>query len=167
MRTKFNNSTIKQFGNRGFTLLELIIVFTVIAILSTIGIASFVDYSRAQSLQSAASNLASTLNSAKSRANSQVKPSQCSGSLNGYQIDILSITTYSFSVICPEAHLIETKTLPDNGNIKFNLNVGQTTTLSIFFPIITGSVRGAGNIVLTGYDNQTKTVTVDNAGNVK
>ncbi len=150
----------------GFTLLELIIVFTVIAILSTTGIASFVNYSRAQSLQSAAVKLASTLNLAKSSASSQVKPSQCSGSLNGYQIDILSTTTYSLSVFCPEVHLIQTTTLPDNGNIKFNLDLGQTTTISVFFPIITSGVYGAGNIVLTGH-SQAKTIKIDNEGNIK
>ena len=150
----------------GFTLLELIIVFTVIAILSTIGIASFVNYSRAQSLQTAAVKLASTLNLAKSSANSQVKPSQCSGTLSGYQVDILTTTTYSLSVFCPEVHLIQTTTLPDNGNIKFNLVLGQTTTTSIFFPVITSGVQGGGNIVLTAY-GQAKTIKIDNEGNIK
>ena len=150
----------------GFTLIELIIVFTVISILSTIGIASFVDYSRSQSLQSAASDLASTLNSAKSRATSQVKPSQCLGALNGYQVDILSDRTYSLSAYCPEARLIQTITLPDNGNIKFDLGLGQTTTTSVFFPIIKGGIQGAGDMALTAY-GQTKTVTIDNVGNIK
>lgn len=150
----------------GFTLLELIIVFTVIATLSTIGIASFVDYSKSQSLQSATLNLASTLNLAKSNASSQIKPSQCSGALSGYQVDVLSNTTYSLSVICPETHLIQTTMLPNNGNIRFNLDSGQTTTTSVFFPIITSGVQGAGNIVLTAY-GKTKTITIDNVGNIK
>jgi len=150
----------------GFTLIELIIVFTAIAILSTIGIASFVDYSRFQSLQSATENLVSTLNLAKASASSQIKPSQCSGALSGYQVDILLNITYSLSVICPETHLIQTTMLPDNGNIKFNLDLGQTTTTSVFFPIIKGGIQGAGDIVLTAY-GQTKTVTIDNVGNIK
>ncbi|MCL6096138.1 MAG: prepilin-type N-terminal cleavage/methylation domain-containing protein [Patescibacteria group bacterium] len=153
--------------SKGFTLLELIIVFSVISILSTVGIASFVDYSRAQSLQSAASSLESTLNLAKSRANSQVKPSLCSTeTLSGYQVDVLSDTTYSLSVVCLGVHAIQTTALPDNGKIKFNLGAGQTTATSIFFPIIKGGVRGAGNIVLTGY-NQSKCVNVSSGGVVK
>ncbi len=154
------------FKNLGFTLIELIVVFSVIAILSTIGIASFVNYSRSQSIQTSASNLTLILDLAKSRASSQVKPSQCLGSLNGYQVDILSVTTYSLSVLCPEVHLIQTATLPDNGNIKFNLALGQTTTTSIFFPVITSGVRGAGNIVLTGY-NQSRWVCIDPSGIIK
>lgn len=173
MKTKFNNSTIQQLNNRGFTLLELIIVFTVIAILSTVGITSFVSYSRSQSLQSAASDLASTLDSAKSQANSQVKPSQCSAdqALDGYKvvIDDPSLnpsTKYSLYVVCGQSQLVKTATLPDNGKIKFILDPGQTTTLSVFFPIIKGGVQGAGNITLTGY-NQSRCVNVSSGGVIK
>ncbi len=177
MKTNFNNSAIQQLSNRGFTLhfprliksegftlLELIIVFSVISILSTIGIVSFVNYSRAQSLQTAAASLASTLNLAKSSASSQVKPNQCSNeALSGYRVDILSDTTYSLSAVCLGTYLIQTITLPDNGNIKFNLASGQTTTTFVFFPVITSGVQGGGNIVLTGHD-QTKTITVNPQG---
>lgn len=165
MKIRFNNSTIQQFNNRGFTLLELIIVFTVIAILSSAGIASFVSYSRSQSLQSAASDLATTLNSAKSRANSQVKPSQCSDDqiLSGYKIVIdESSTKYSLYVVCGESLLIKTTTLPDNGKITFNLV--ETTPRSIFFPIIKGSVQGAGGIGLKGYNNESRCVSISSGG---
>jgi prepilin-type N-terminal cleavage/methylation domain-containing protein len=153
-----------NLNNKGFTLLELIIVFTVISILSSIGIASFVSYSKAQSLQSAASDLALTLNSAKSRANSQVKPNDCSGALIGYKVVIgypstTPITKYSLYAVCGEPLLIKTTTLPDNGKIIFD------SDKSIFFPILTGAVGGSGAIVLTGY-NLTKTVTIDNVGNI-
>jgi prepilin-type N-terminal cleavage/methylation domain-containing protein len=175
MITKLYNQTIKQVNNRGFTLLELIIVFTVIAIISTIGTASFVNYSRSQSLQSAASILALTLSSAKSSASSQVIPDACSGkTLSGYKVVIDDppsnpSTKYSLYVVCGDPldpPLIETLTLPDNGNIIFNLDPTQTTTQSIFFTIINGGVQGAGNIVLTGYNKPPKTVTIDNIGNV-
>lgn len=151
---------------KGFTLLELMIVFSVIAILSTIGIASFVNYSRSQSLQTAASDLALTLDSAKSRASSQVKISACSGALNGYQVDINTVSKkdYTLSVYCPEVHVIQTTTLPDNGNITFD--TGQTTANPIFFPVLTGAVRGAGAIVLTGY-GQSRWVCIDPRGIVK
>ncbi len=152
----------------GFTLLELIVVFSVIAILSTIGIASFVAYSRSQSVQTAASNFALTLESAKSRASSQVKLDACSGALNGYQVDISTSNptknAYSLNVLCPDVHLIQPITLPDNGNIKFDL--GQTTTTSILFPVLTGAVGGSGTIVLTGY-GQSRWVCVDAKGIVK
>lgn len=154
-----------KLNKKGFTLIELIVVFSVIAILSTIGIAAFVNYGKVQNLSGAVSNFSSTLNDAKSRALSQVKPQECTGqALSGYQVDILSSTVYTLSVICQGQHTLKTVTLPSN--ILFNLNVGQTTTTSIFFPIISSGVTGSGVIVITGF-GQSKTVTVDNIGNIQ
>jgi hypothetical protein len=104
------------------------------------------------------------LESAKANASSQVKPSVCStDSLSGYQVNILSDTMYSLSVVCLGLHTIATTTLPDNGKIKFDLGVGQTTALSVLFPIIKGGVEGSGNIVLTGY-NQSRCVNISSGG---
>lgn len=149
----------------GFTLIELIIVFSVIAILSTVGIASFVSYSRAQTLQTAASDFTSVLNVAKSRALAQIKPGECTGqSLSGYQVDIRSNTVYDLGVVCSgNYYRLMTQTLPSN--LSFSLT-GQTTTISVFFPIISSGVRGAGTIILTGY-GKTKTIVIDNSGNIK
>ena len=60
---------------KGFTLIELMVVFSILAVLSTIGVAAFVSFSRTQTLNAAASDIKSMLNLAKSRAYSQVKPS--------------------------------------------------------------------------------------------
>lgn len=169
MKAKFKNSRDQQLSKNGFTLLELIIVFSVIAILSTLGIASFVGYSRSQSLQSAASELASTLNLAKARASSQVKPTECEGTLNGYKVMIddpyqTPSVKYSLYVVCGESQLVKTTTLPDNGKIIFDSD--NTTTSLIFFPVITGIVQGAGNVVLTGY-SQTRCLSISPAGVIK
>ena len=72
---------LPTFSEKGFTLLELIVVFSIIAILSTIGLASFVNYSKAQILQGSANDIISTLNTAKSKAASQIKPNTCLGFL--------------------------------------------------------------------------------------
>ena len=58
--------------SEGFTLLELIVVFSIIAILSTIGVASYTSYARQQLLQGAVNDLSAVLNTAKSKASSQV-----------------------------------------------------------------------------------------------
>src|SRR3989344_5628569 len=57
----------------GFTLLELIIVFSVIAIVSTVGVASFVNYNKAQSLNTSYLDLVNSLNTARSYSVSQIK----------------------------------------------------------------------------------------------
>lgn len=150
--------------SEGFTLLELIIVFTVIAVISTMGIASFVSYSRNQALVQAGSSLENTLNLARSNSLSQVKPSVCTGNiLSGYQVDLDTLNNkYTLSVVCLGLHTIQTTSLP-NG-ITFS---SQTTASSIFFPVISSGVTGGGTkIVLTGY-SKNFTVNIDTNGIIR
>lgn len=160
------------FNSAGFTLLELIIVFTVIAILSTIGIASFVDYSRVQVVQSATSDLESTINMAKSRALSQTKPFGCESQvLQGYEVDLDTVNnpnSYTIWAVCSDS-LVNPFSSTTNKIVlptSISFDISKTTTLSIFFPIIKGGVRGAGNIVLKGY-NQSRWICVGPGGIVK
>lgn len=174
----------------GFTLIELIVVFSIIAVLSLIGVAAFVSYSRVATLQSASSDLSSMLILAKSRANSQVKPlstqiPQCNSQtvLNGYKVVICptatsnvicdSANSYVLGVVCATSSCsdslcsniipqkIQESILPKD----ITFDSGTTSTL-FFFPIISGGVGGAGKIILDGYGNQ-KTITVDSTGGVE
>ncbi|HZQ29663.1 MAG TPA: prepilin-type N-terminal cleavage/methylation domain-containing protein [Patescibacteria group bacterium] len=149
----------------GFTLLEIIIVFAVIAILSAIGIVSFVSYSRVQSLQTSASTLSSTLSLARSRAISQAKPTQCGTQiLNGYKVLLNTASnSYELDAICSNfSYVIQTQKLP--ANISFD--VLKTTSTSFYFPVIVNGVIGAGTIYLNGYGN-TKAIVVDSTGDIR
>lgn len=169
MKIKFNNSTIQQFNNKGFTLIELIVVFSVMAVLSVAGIASFSSYSRTQVLQQAANDLVNTLNTAKVRAASQTKPSQCLSAsvLQGYSVTLnIAARTYSLNVICSGAStVLSTSVLPVN--VAFNLATGTppTTTTGVTYFVLTGGVNGSGNIVLSSF-GLTKTVVVSSVGNI-
>lgn len=161
--------------NYGFTLIELVVAFSVIALLSTVGIASFVSYSRSQALSVSVKDLVNTLNLAKSRSLSQVLPSQCLGqSLIGYEVKLCSLPSsscppladysYELNVVCLGIIVppIETKKLP----VGISFDENQTTTTSFLFPILTGGVNmggGDGTIVLSGY-GQTRTITVNSSG---
>ena len=167
---------MKQCNNRkswqGFTLLELVIVMAVIGILASLGVVSFVKYSNSQALSAAASDLANTLNVAKARSLSQVKPSACN-SIDGYEVRICGLLgstcispSVSFeldvkcggSVVAPS---ITTKKLPTD--INFDVT---TTSKSFFFPVLTGGVIGSGTVVLSGY-GRTKNVTVSLSGDIQ
>lgn len=162
----------------GFTVIELIVVFSIIAILSVIGVASFVSYSRVQILESASQDLLSTLLTAKSRAISQVKPTaqipQCNDSaiLNGYKVilcptsssDVLCDSPNSFvlAVTCStQSYKLKSSTFPKNVTYS-----PVPSTLSFFFPVISSGVTGSGTITLSAYGN-TKTIVVDPIGGIQ
>lgn len=148
----------------GFTLIEISIVISVLAVLTTGGLAAFVNYSRTQSLQSAAYDLRTTLNLAKSRSFSQVKPEQClNQSIDGYKVVIFQASNaYELDAVCAgNIYKLSSGTFPTN------VVVGSgSTSLSFFFPVISGGVIGSGSVVLSGF-GQTRTITVDSIGIIK
>lgn len=150
---------------RGFTLIELMVVLSVTAVLGTLGIAGFITYNQTQALQTSSNEVATMLNLAKSRAQSQVKlGSLCSAPsqvLGGYSVNISIVNkNYTLSSRCSGASSdLYTKNLP-NG-----LNFDASTSASFFFPIQTGGVETAGQIIISGY-GRSKTVTVNSLGGV-
>lgn len=172
MRLKVLRSKIPKFVfSRGFTLIEFIVVLSIIAILSTLGIVAFVNYSRIQALNAAASDVVTMLQTAKSRAQSQVKPALCiTPPLVGYTVVIPSTRIYRLEVICGEARNvspIDEKTLPANINFSFS-SLGS----SFLFNILTGGVEGAlpapvgTSITIGGYNGQTKIITIYSDGRI-
>ncbi|MDP2638083.1 MAG: prepilin-type N-terminal cleavage/methylation domain-containing protein [Candidatus Levybacteria bacterium] len=163
-RNKFGMTRIMG----GFTLVELMVVLSISAILGTLGIAGFNNYNRFQIIQNAASDLVTTFNTARSRAQSQVKlGSSCttgdSSILEGYSVDISDDNvSYTLNSHCSGSILpneISKKKLPDN--VSF-INV---STASFFFPVITGGVKDAGSITLSGYGME-KNIVVNPYGGI-
>lgn len=148
---------------KGFTLIELMVVLSVTAVLGTLGVAGFTTYNQIQILQSATSDVVTILNLAKSRAQSQVKlTALCSSSetLNGYKVDILAPKNYTLYLRCSGIDRQvseETKILPSD--LSFNAST------SFLFPIQTGGVQAAGQIVISGF-GRSKTVMVNSLGGV-
>lgn len=163
IKNLIHNSLFMIRKSAGFTLIELMVVLSVTAILGTFGIVGFTTYNDIQTLQSAASDVASVLNLAKSRAQSQVKFSalcSTSGKLDGYKVEILAPKNYNLYLRCSENDRKvdeEAKVLPRN--VSFN------ESISFFFPIQTGGVQAAGQIVILGF-GRSKTVIVNSLGGV-
>ncbi len=180
MRTKRN---IGIPSNSGFTLIEIIVVFAVLAVISAAGLASFVIYSRQQALSTQANTLTSVINQARSNAISQVKPStKCIGpsplTLDGYIVTLVTTgdkNTYKLGIVCGPG------TDPSPTEYKFSQNITfdpiLTTVSTIYFRVITGGIVlknsagneiSSGNIVLEDESaGMQKSILIDNSGKIQ
>jgi prepilin-type N-terminal cleavage/methylation domain-containing protein len=150
---------------KGFTLIELIVVFTVMAILSTIGVVSFVSYSRTQVINQVVSDLVQNLSMAKSLSASQLKTLDKNGSgpigclpeqsLNGYGIQIDQAQKYyALYMQCINSNgqkapittdpLWQTA-LPKN-DVVFDSSLINAT--NVFFPVLSGGIITTGGNVI-------------------
>lgn len=165
---KIHHSSFIIRKSAGFTLIELMVVLSITAVLGTAGIAGFVTYNQIQSLQSAANEVASTLNVARSRALSQVKlgASCTAGSqiLEGYSVDIsVSEKSYTLNSRCSAvSSVLEKKTLPENITFK---NPPDTSPTSFFFPVLLSGVQSPGQIVVSGFGRE-KTIKINSLGGI-
>ncbi len=151
----------------GFTLIELVVAFSIMAVLSTIGIASFVNYSRAQTLQQATNGLITTLNTAKAKSLVQVKPDACIGTLGGYSVILTKANnSYKLQAICSGGSVDIPPPTPLPPGVSFSSSMLSTTTIT--FSVLTGAVV-SGNIILDGSQLglPSKTITIDSGGNIK
>jgi len=153
---------LSQFlSPEGFTLIEIVIVFAIIAILTSLGLAAYNAYNGGQEVQSSATDIETMLNLAKSRSLTQVIPTSCgANSVTGYQVDVVvGSQQYTLSAICGSKQIVETNNLPP----RVTFANGSTTT--VFFNISTGTVASNATISITGF-GRTKTVTVSQIGDV-
>ncbi len=152
---------------KAFTLIEIILVFAIIGIITTIGIGSFSSYNSSQVFGSGVSEVASLLRIARSRAISQVKPANCGATpLDGYRI-LFNFSglaqDYEQDAICGSTVVVMSKKkLP--GQLKFQ--IGPSGISSILFDVSTGTVSAPGNVIINGY-GKNSTINIDSTGNVK
>lgn len=160
----------------GFTLIEILVVFTIVAILAGIGIASFVSYSRSQQVNQSAGDIKLLVNHAKFNALSVVKsaPNQSgtiiscqAASLIGYTIDVILPDRIVLTQVCDEVtppnRSIETITLPSGISIVSALPTADCSKVT--FNSLSAVVSGTPcAIKISGYSQQ-KTIMIDSQGN--
>jgi prepilin-type N-terminal cleavage/methylation domain-containing protein len=157
-----NDSRNSAYRQKGFTLIELIVVFTVIAILSTIGTVSFVGYSRTQTLNQATSDLVQSLNLAKSLSASQLKtldknnsgPEGCLEGqiLNGYGVQI-NVDSYNLYIQCLAGNGTKMQPVTDakwKTELPNGVTISLATSINVFFPVLSGGIiaTGGNSVVL-------------------
>jgi prepilin-type N-terminal cleavage/methylation domain-containing protein len=148
---------------KGFTFIEIIIAIGIMSVLGAIIFAGFNNYRQVQTLQTSSDEVATMLNLAKSRAQSQIKPSACAGDLNGYRVVIAAPKSYELRVSCvgsgETAISEQSKQLP--------ANVTFSNSSSFFFLVRTGkTIPDSGETIAVNYAGKTKTITINALGGV-
>lgn len=166
---------IKKFRTqRGFTLIELTIVFGIIAVIGGVGFAAYTSFATRQKLDSAAYDLKAGIEEAKHTAISRVKPASCgvTTSLEGYSFTVCSgaacTNLYTISPICLNAVPTPTPFVKTR-DTQILATVGICNN-PLIFSSQTGLTNGSCRIVLTDTQdssgNTARTVCVDAGGNV-
>lgn len=156
---------------KGFTLLELLVIFSIVAILSGIGVASFTSYSRSQQLTQSANNIKLIFNEARFNSLSAVKSHKNeSGStiscgvetLLGYSVNKVSNNQLELDLLCSNLGQQEVRTLKVPNGYSFG---NATTCTQIIFGTLSSTSTGLPcTLVVTGF-SKSKSITIDVNGN--
>lgn len=183
MRQIVNNKWSIINKQAGFTLIELVVVFTISAFIGTMGLASLSSYNNSQQVVAATTDIKSLFTIARTRALAQVKPSQCTTDLSdssknstllGYEVDFCAGSQIGKPQACQNANDYEVFAKCDNGvgyilvsskTYSSSLSI-STTQRSYFFPVLQTSVSNAGTVTISGF-GKSQTITITNLGVIK
>lgn len=182
MRSKRFLQLLKE--SSGFTLLELTIVFTIIASIGGLGFAAFTNFSTRQMLEQTAQDLKSGIDQTKFAAISRTKPVACpaTSSLYSYAIIVCAVggatacstgNLYEIRPQCTPNPVPSPMPMVKQGNSKIAVTVSgcgpaaSPNYNAILFSPQIGLVRKTGcKILLTNTEtNETKSICVDSGGN--
>ncbi len=159
----------------GFTIIELLVVLTLIGLVSGVGIFSLVNYGNTQTIEQSVANIKGIIDEARFNAISSVKLETdsaggialCDGNLVAYKVDIISsLDSVKLYMECENSsNLVEAYTLPSS------LNLGvDTTCVEIVYEAVVLNVSARPplpcDISIKGF-NQSRVITVDSIGNIR
>lgn len=148
-------------NNSGFTLIELLVVIGIISTLLTIGVGALVSYYHIQTFNVGVADVVTTLQTAKSYAQSQVKKQCTTDVFYGYRVSIINTSTFRLIEVC-EGDIqkkVEDKTMHTDLTI--------TPSISVTFRALSGNVEpsGTSSFTISGY-NRSQIIKINTAGSI-
>jgi type II secretory pathway pseudopilin PulG len=147
----------KTINIKGFSLIELLMIISIMILIGMITVPKLINFQREQSLKNTSENIISLLNKAKSDSQASLNSSNYGVHFeNDYMVYFIGMTY--------------TENNPDNQRVDFETGVTIQSGVgnSIIFPRLTGDVIGYGTVVikLTALPTRTKTITVTKTGSI-
>jgi len=158
--------------SQGFTILEVLVVLVILGLIMGIGSARFRDFQKRQSVVAAKRQIMGDLRAAQSDVSSGRKPSDCTGTLQGFTFEVTAVSApaeYEVGANCTTAtgsqfYLVKSAALPDG----ISLSLPSVNPI-IFRPLSLGTNLAANSTVsinVTG-SGLTEVITVTAAGGVR
>lgn len=156
--------------DRGYTLIEILVVLTIIGILFSVGYVGYRDFSRRQSLAGAAKIVQGDLRKAQQNALSGIKPQSaaCLGAntLDGYFFRVTSASTYEIGAACSGGNVVT-----DTVSVTESISISTPSPNPIIFKVLgtgTNIPSGDASVTLTqGATNDTLTILIGSGGDVR
>lgn len=149
-------------AKHGYTLIELLIVFSIIGILLGVGIVAYNDFNKRQTLKGAALTLKNDLRAAQNKALAGEKPPGGCTVLDGYEVGFTA-TGYSFRAKCSPGPSYGTATTV---NLPTGVNLTISPAGSVLFKVLSQGVDAGRTICLSGF-NRTYKLSVTTSGELK
>jgi len=150
-------------SNLGFTIVELLIILSLIALLFALGVSQYNRFNRSQALVKAKGELVSNLRLAQGKSLAGEKPNQCGDeALLGHQLEFTNNQSYKIVAVCgsePYPEVKQTVTFPE-GVIK------TSAENIVFFKILSQGVESEVTITLSGF-GETRDIIITAAGEIK
>ncbi|MBN1168789.1 type II secretion system protein [Candidatus Woesebacteria bacterium] len=146
---------------KAFTLIEILVAISIMAILFTIGIANFRGVQRSKSLDAVKNQIIGDLRQAQEYAQASFKP--CTGELQSVEFSVTSENSYEVTVNCDDG-------APNSSSVKaitLNTYTLSPNTGSVEFYPVAGGVSGSLTITISSSTTtETSTITINDAGEI-
>lgn len=151
---------------KGYTLIEILVGLSIIAILFSVGYLNFRDFARRQAVVAASRALRSDIRLAQEQALAGQKPAGC-GTLDAFQVNITSASTYEVDAVCGGSILVVKQVTAQSG-----ITFTAPTPNPIRFKVLANGTNiasgGKAIIGLTqGITNNYRSVVIGYSGDIK